>query len=330
MYRKQQPDFRMNIFFDEGGLGDNISWLPVIKYLLQTHKHVKLNLWYPDYLDGLIKLALNNEPNITFNKFSEAAKCTENLPAKRFKTVPYKNLAIHLTHHGFHVLCSKVPTDQEASYLTANTDSVDLSKFNLPEDYVVMTTGFTADVREFKAEKVNELVLRIKSELGLEVVFLGSKETKTGLSHVIKGEFKTDIDFTQGTSLIDQTTLVEALAIMNKSQAVIGLDNGLLHLAAMTTNIVPIIGGFTSVLPEHRMPYRNGVLGLSYYPITVKSLPCFGCQSNWTFTFFHQFTKCYYVEKKEDTKIQCVEQISVDDFFQATKEATAQKSLPFV
>jgi hypothetical protein len=329
MYREQQPDFRMNIFFDEGGLGDNISWMPVIKHILDTHKHIKLNLWYPDYLDGLIRLALINKPNLTFNKFSNAAKCTENLPAKRFRTVPYKNLATHLTHHGFHVLCSKSPTPEECNYLTANTDSVDLSKFNLPKDYVVMTTGFTAAVREFKAEKVNELVLRIKNELGLDVIFLGAKETKTGISHVIKGEFKTDIDYSQGTCLIDQTTLVETLAIQNQSKAVIGLDNGLLHLAAMTTNQVPIIGGYTSVLPEHRMPYRNGVLGFNYYPITVNRLPCFGCQSNWSFTFFHQFTSCYYVNKKQDDKIQCVEQISVDDFFQAVKDATGQKSLQF-
>src|SRR5207245_757155 len=104
---------------------------------------------------------------------------------------------------------------------------------------------------------------------------------------------------------INKTNLLESREIINKAKTIVGLDNGLLHIAG-TTNI-PIIGGFTTVEPKYRMPYRNNVLGYNYYPVVPpESLVCRFCQSNWTFTYEQDFKVCYYKD------YLCIKQLSAD------------------
>jgi len=56
----------------------------------------------------------------------------------------------------------------------------------------------------------------------------------------------------------------------------IGSDSSLLHVAAATPT--PIVGVFTSVHPEMRMPYRNGILGYMCKAVQP-DMPCVGCLS---------------------------------------------------
>lgn len=56
----------------------------------------------------------------------------------------------------------------------------------------------------------------------------------------------------------------------------VGSDTSLLHAAGAT--MVPIVGVFTSVRPEYRLPYRNGVLGFRCKAV-VPDLPCVGCHA---------------------------------------------------
>lgn len=56
----------------------------------------------------------------------------------------------------------------------------------------------------------------------------------------------------------------------------LGMDSALLHVAGATH--IPIAGVFTSVLPQYRLPYRNGMLGRGCVAIQP-ALPCLGCQA---------------------------------------------------
>lgn len=146
---------------------------------------------------------------------------------------------------------------------------------------------------------------------------MGNEKTTNGAGHVIIGNFKPEINYSAGINLINKTNLLEAHKIISCSKTLIGVDNGLTHLA-QTIPGFPVVIGFTSVKPMHRMGYRDGVLGKDVYSVVPpESLICRFCQSNMQFTYFisenprkqHDFKYCYYKERNEDTQIQCVNQL---------------------
>ena len=317
MYRKTQDIIHINIVFDSGGLGDLVGSLPCINYIYQMHKHVVIHLWLPVYGIDLAKRSLPDDPNrIIIKSFLEKEKFRKDFFGRAFTVHKSTNLGYHTTKQAYAVLINEEVEDKHLNYLPVRTDDIDISKFNLPEKYIILTTGFTAPVREFLPEYINEVVDYTKKK-DYEVVFLGKKESPNGAGHVIKGNFKTEINYSAGIDLIDKTTLPEAQKIMSQSKCVVGLDNGLLHLAA--TSEVPIVFSFTSVKPEHRLPYRHDTRGWNCYSVVPpESLACRFCQSNWQFTYYndtpkkkqHDFKRCYYVERKEDFEIRCIKMLT--------------------
>lgn len=297
MYREVHPELRhMNILFDNGGLGDCIARLPAVAYVVKHHKHIKFHLWVPDYFKDFAKNCLNGS-DLYIRGYSEQKKYKEHFLARAFSIHKYDNMASHLTDNAFHVLVNKDVGPEDMNYLRPDLSKVNIKKFKLPEKYVIMTSGFTAPAREMYPEVINELVSYIISK-GYEVVWLGKKVTETGLSprdknEKIVGEFSKEIDYTKGINLIDKTSLLESCKIISQAKTIVGLDNGLLHLAGCTD--IPIVGAFSSVEPKYRMPYRYDTLGWNYYPVVPpEDLKCRFCQSNWTFTYDHSFTHCYY------------------------------------
>jgi ADP-heptose:LPS heptosyltransferase len=306
MYRKEQFPTWINILFDNGGIGDAIARLPAVKFIHDNHPHVRIYLWVPDFFYDFTKASLKDCNRILISRWSEGAtKFKSGFPGKQFRSITVTNLGMHMTEHAFIILCNTQPTDTNSyNYLQPDLSKIDIDKFSLPEKYVVVSTGYTAKVRQFLPEYINKIVTYIKLK-GYEVVFLGKKEIETGLQYKIQGDFNSSINYSAGIDLIDKTSLFEATKVCSKSKAVVGLDNGILHLAGCTN--VPIIGGFTSVNPIHRMPYRNGKLGWEYYPVVPpESLDCRFCQSNWQFTFNHEFVNCFY----QDTK--CVKELDAE------------------
>lgn len=252
-------------------------------------------------------------------KFSDNKKYNDKFYGRALGLGKHTNLATHQTRHAFNMFLNVEVPIEEMNYLPVDTVDVQITKFNLPEKYVVIATGFTAEVREFLPKYINDISKYVLSK-GYTPVFLGKKETFNGYKHTIKGQFKEEIDFSLGINLVDATNLVECQKIIAGSKCILGLDNGLLHIAGTTS--VSIIGGFTTVKPEHRMPVRNSVLGWNYYPVIVskEKLPCVFCQSNWSFGYETDFTKCHYVEKKLDKEIQCVKLLTSDLYIDKLKD----------
>lgn len=216
----------------------------------------------------------------------------------------FNNMASHLTDHAFYILVNKGVEDKFKNYLKPTLDKIPLIKFNLPKNFVVMTTGFTAPAREMYAEYINEICNYIKDK-GYEVVFLGKTETQTGVKHIIQGSFSNEVDYSIGLNLIDKTFLLETTKIISMAKTIVGLDNGILHLAGCTD--IPIVGSFSSVEPKYRMPYRNDILGWNYYPVVPpEDLKCRFCQSNMVFTHSHDFKTCYYKD------YQCLSKLTPD------------------
>lgn len=276
----------------DGGLGDHIASLVAVNYILETYTWITPLIWVPDYLKDLSKNMLPESAQV-YSFTDMRGRYDQSRPTKTTKwdghTSPMK---IHCVDYAFLKLCDENPDISKKNYLKIMPDHANITAFDLPDDYVVLTTGFTASVREFPAEHINGIASYIKA-IGLTPVFLGQTTTKTGANHVIKGTFSDEIDFSSGISLIDKTSLLESAKIMGQAKAVLGVDNGLLHLAGCTD--VPIIGGFTTVSPDLRMPIRNNKLGDGYLCVTPdESLGCKFCQVRTNFLYGHNYVNCLY------------------------------------
>lgn len=282
-----------NFTLHNGGLGDAIAQMPAIKYILDNHPQVFIHLWCHDYFVELAKKCFKDRKNIVIRGLSDyKTKYKQNQQARSPYAHKTQNLACHLTDHAFFTLTYSQVENKHKNYI--QIEPIDVTSFQLPEKYICITTGFTSMSREWLPESVNGVTDYIIQK-GYTPVYLGKGYTHSYQNIGITGNFKAD--YSRGVNLIDKTTLLEAHAIMNSSKAVLGLDNGLLHLAGMGK--APIVAGFTTVLPEHRLPYREGKLGHNCFVVVPKELECFGCQSNMTFAdSTHSFTDCFYKDYK--------------------------------
>ncbi len=300
----------INIVLMDGGLGDCIAALTAVGYIPKQYPWITPLVWTQDFLADFARNVL---PGIDIKGYSEMRGRYDQ--QRTTKTTQWDGIVspmkIHLVDYAFLKLCDENPNITHKNYLRVDPIK-DLSWFSLPEKYVVVTTGFTAEVREFAPKHVNMIVQYI-TQKGYYPVFLGETSTKTGGRHVIEGTFKEDIDFSAGLNLVDKTSLLEAASIMDKAAAVVGVDNGLLHLAGCTD--VPIVSGFTTVSPEIRNPIRNNILGWNCYNVLPDSaLDCKFCQQTTNFLYGHDYKKCWYKEKKERGSISCVDQMTADKF----------------
>lgn len=313
MYRDShfRPKTPVNILFNDGGLGDHIGRMTAIKYIRDTWKHVEINLVVPDFFQELAKKLV---PGIMVRKFSDGNHYWINGHHSIQTRNSHDTLRSHIVDNAFSLLANKQVEIEDKNYCKLDLNNTDISHFNLPNKYVVLTTGFTAEVREMLPEAVNGVAQFVKSK-GYEVVFLGSKAATTGLDSqkILIGHFKNDIDFSAGYDLIGKTDLLEAAKIIAGAKVIVGVDNGLLHLAGCTDT--HILAGFTTVESIYRVPIRNNELGWNCTVIEPpKSLKCRFCQSNWNFMPGVNFTKCYYKEQKIDKEIKCVNSMSADRF----------------
>lgn len=312
MFReKPKSIYHVNFLFNSGGLGDCIARLPAVNYVLTDCPNVIPHIWVPDYF---LEFAKRSLPKGTIVRpFSENKKYNDKLPGRVSDAKVHTNLAYHMTDHAFNLLVNKQVEDKYKDYLPVNVDDIDISKFNLPQDYVVVCTGFTSHVREMLPKHINKISKYLVNK-GYTPVYLGKTEVDVGYGKMrIEGEFREEIDFSLGINLVDKTTLLETTKIIYGAKTIVGLDNGLLHVAS-THPELPVVGGFTTLNPRHRMAYRHGgILGYKYYAITPpESLKCRFCQSNMIFEFKHDFRFCYYNKEATGEEIECLKQISAD------------------
>jgi len=271
-----------------------------------------MNLWVHEYAVPLCKKVFENYPLCRVRGLDSRAEYNDKLPARSPYAHAVSNLSMHLTEHAFITLAGRTVPPEEMNYI--KLDPIDTTSFNLPKNYIVLTTGYTSKARAWKSESVNAVSDYIISK-GFTPVYLGKGYTHAYKDEGIKGTF--EADYSKGINLIDKTNIFEAHAIMANSKAVLGIDNGLLHLAALSD--AHIIYGFTSVIPEHRLPYRNNIKGHNVQVImpTEQELACIGCQSKMTFVSKeHDFRNCFY--GPDDFK--CLDAMGSDKWIEALKK----------
>lgn len=159
--------------------------------------------------------------------------------------------------------------------------------------YCVITTGSTTAARRVVGKHLNPLIEHAKLK-GLEVIFIGKEDfVGTGRLDV---NFPNDINFGAGIDMRGHTSVKDAACVIQHAEFVLGLDNGLLHLAALMKES-RIIFGYNITSVEHRAPRRSHGKTINIH-LTDQDLACSGCQSKWRQMLTHSFDKCLYGDVK--------------------------------
>lgn len=157
--------------------------------------------------------------------------------------------------------------------------------------YVVFTAGGTTPIRTMTGEHLNPLIDYVKT-LGLTPVFLGKRDLlNTGKVSTV---YSSDTNYSEGIDLRDQTSVKEAARIMQHAACTVGLDGGLLHLAALMKDS-RIVFGYNITSVEHRVPRRSHGKTVNL-TLTDAELPCIGCQSKWKQVPNTMFDECFYAQ----------------------------------
>jgi ADP-heptose:LPS heptosyltransferase len=277
--------------YNTSALGDMVCSLPVLKYAIDNFYKDKYKVMIQPYFKELFYFIPEENfvditedfkiPGYILMYFNEIDQLLQGIKAVRISP-----LRMTLGQYSSIRMLGRVLKLEEYLYLKFPVDNINLNKYG-DIDYsksVIITPNFNFLNRKLPEEEINKISDYIISE-GYNIIFLG----KSDISYKGKSvTFKvSNIDYSKGINLMDKTSISEAAAIISKCKAIIGVDNGLIHLAGMTDT--PIIAGYTTQAPWHRIPLREPIFKESNNPlsspineiyIVEPDIPCSYCASN--------------------------------------------------
>jgi ADP-heptose:LPS heptosyltransferase len=178
----------------------------------------------------------------------------------------------------------KIPNEQ---YFLPQPDLTDINikHLKLPEKYAVLSPTYTLLPKAWQPKEFNKLCKYLNNK-GITPVFVGDSKLKH-CNNIDK-----EIDFSLGMDIRDKTTIQQLVKVCDGSEMVIGLDTGLIHIAALSK--APIYVGYTFASPERSKPRR---FMRKIYEIPI-DLDCKYCSSDWNFSYDYDFSKCLYKDFK--------------------------------
>lgn len=295
-----RPDTRTEVFpinfeLAGGGMGDYICWTPALQWIVKNCPWVHGRVWAPAYFIEFVRNIFEDTPNWEVGLIEQFKdKAEKSSLIRGLQSTPQQLLnatGTGLIELGFAYFANLNPIPPDTVYPTLKLEKPIHKKLRgMEKKYVVLTPGGTTQSRFVPAKYWNPLIDHINS-IGLTPVFLG----KTQLADVHRSYFDDEIHFDKGIDLREGTTLLEAAKIMHESACVLGLDNGLLHLAACTE--APIIFAYNIAAPIDRRPLRkNGKL--IELTIEKEELACIHCQTHLKLLYTHNFKNCIYKDTK--------------------------------
>lgn len=307
----QAKPVTLNIINTNGGLGDLIARLPAMRYMHDNYRHVSQVIWTPDYATDLLRYLLPNTDRLRHERYSRCPHSVSK-PYIEFSAERLSTLHLHLTTHAFLILMNQIPEstkDMEYPYADPvrfiEPSSVDQGlKILDKNETIIFTTDYTSAVRSWPAYEINALAKLVRAK-GIQPVLLGKPGETMGGSGV--AESTDGIDGSLFVDLRGKTTLIEALGVIQRSKAVVGVDNGLMHLAACTD--VPIVGGYTTLDPRHRVPVRP----YGSFKAIPAAVPCGGCQSK-GFAINMDWRQCLFQDRA------CTMTMTHDKFYLGLQE----------
>jgi ADP-heptose:LPS heptosyltransferase len=277
----------VNFIITEGGIGDYVCYMQSLKYVAETVPHVRGYLYVPNYFKEVADNVMKPYKHWVVNNRDKLSEETIRArPTMAPHHIPINAMGAHPLDLGFMYFAGCMPPPEWNYYAEFNGEGV--SPFKDNRTYAILTPGATDENRAMKPKAFNAIKdFLIQSRI--TPVFLGS--AKVGVRPIL---YDKEYNYEGGLDLRDKTSLIQCLQIMKNAAAVIGIDNGLLHLAAMTK--VSVVFGYTIAAPWHREPRRKK--GHSFkVAAEIEELSCSFCQSRMTY-ISHNFKKCIYSDNK--------------------------------
>lgn len=280
-------DVTINVVMNVGGLGDMIARIPAIRYKHSINPHVTINLWCPDYFIPLAKIFLKEYGRINILHIDDyKTNVNWDEPQFDFSHAQHTSFSTNLTRYAFNVLVNK---EVDESYLVYPEFPV--TKLEA-DRYVVITSNYTALARRFMDDQFNQLVEWFIDQ-EIRVMLLGLDEIPVKGGKCGRSITSERIELTVDSPLIldyrNTTNILEAANYLGNAMCVLGVDNGLIHLAATTD--APIVAGYTTVSPKHRVMHRPTKAPV-YNVLPELALPCKFCQSEMDLIYGHKFRFC--------------------------------------
>lgn len=283
------------------GIGMTIQLLPVLLYLksmglelyLRTMKsHIEIVKHYidEDYLYPF-KSGYPEKGKWVGDPIWGEASNTPGEVVVRNSSIPDAEgpYSSHATDYYFRKFCADMHGDaipmELKNFPKFPVDTVDISKFNLPENYVVITPTTTKEGCKIHEDVQLSIVKYLKNK-GYNIVYLGAEYPLfLGPEQNLDASRKLTMDkknIAKDIDLINKTSLSEVIAILDKAKCFIGPEGGMQHMCGMTDT--PMIVSYTNMSPKTRMPYRHNELGWKVYPV-IPDVECRFCISKTVYRF---------------------------------------------
>lgn len=307
----KQPRRLLQVVSNSGGLGDCLARMVAVREVLRLDPNVDIRLFTFDFMLPLIenmselKEYLKNGRLWICDVKDIAQWVNKQQPGVVFAERSFTPSRLSLVDDGLLTLADTI-NEINGKQVQKHYCTIDTSREPFPigvehateKKLVVVTTGFTAPVRQWPVNEINNYISWLKLA-GFMPVLLGNSEAKYVDISLPEVNAEGCID------LRNKTSLMEAARIMSGAVLVVGVDNGLLHLAASVG--APIIAGYTTINPEYRMLANTEAVITPY-----KSLDCRFCQSKYNFAFEHDFRVCIYGDR------ECTKHMSAARFIEAS------------
>lgn len=287
-------------------LGDMICWMSAIKYVAEQFNFVQGHLIVPSFFMEIAQNLMREYPHWRIHtKIPD--RLANGFPIKAPMMHPVNATAVHLVDLGYLYFAGMMPPEGFGQYPVLDLSDLEmpphLSELLVIGAYAVMTPGATTKNRAMPPSVYNGICDHLLTK-GITPVHIGTSQMEY---REIQPQMNAQYDFSKGINLIDKTSLLEAALIMSDARMVIGIDNGLLHLAAMTDTT--ILFGYTVAGPRTRQIRRPHGHTIELYADKEK-LPCLFCQENVRFFMDHHFTNCIYKENEP----ACIKALNVESW----------------
>ena len=319
---------RINFILNHGGIGDYICWLTAMEWCAIYNPQIQMVIGAPKFFLPIVQNVFKRYPQVkVVDKLTitddEIREFPTYLPTKT--SSPVSCVGANLIDLGFIYYANRAKApDYHNNYCQLDLADIQLSHerfkaFNsmtVNYSYAVLTPYYSHNNRKLPVSAFN----KIKDYLLYKKItpVLVGQEAWAERRQQIENEY----DFSKCINLLDKTTLLEAAKIMSSAKMVIGVDNGLLHLAGMTST--PIIFGYTIVGPEFRKPRRKNGITLDVFP-NKKELACTFCLTEMRYHYEHSFNHCIY---KDDLCVKMLEDFR--PWKKAIDDLTENKVVPLM
>lgn len=298
-------EIHLNFVFNQGGMGDLLNYTGATTWLARNCPWIKGTVYAPLYTTTIL-----SDIHAPFKKWDvlpseKAIIKTDRVahiigPSLKANGVEISKQLLSITgsHQfdvGFAYYVDMTPPPKDAVLPILNYSAKKLPQQikDLNGKYAVVLTAGDWETRRVTGRHINPIIEHLLKR-GITPVFLGKTNFVGTNSRTVS--YADDIEFNKGLDLRNQTSLKDAACIMQHAAMTIGVDCGLLHLAAIMQDS-KLIFGYTITSIQHRKPRRNHGACVDL-AVSDEELVCSGCQSKYKKLVGHSFDKCLYGDVK--------------------------------